>query len=161
MNFPNINVYSRNDEETPPFFDAVPLSNILANKRAVVIGVPAAFNPADAQLMEYESAYSQLIDLGIDEVYCICPNDPDVVEAWKDSLSVTNVEMIADGNNEFATRSNKVWHASEIGFGQRLIRYGKSNRRVFHPVTTSGQYRESCHQDNQSNRSSISSLHFL
>lgn len=154
MNFPNINVYSRNDEETPPFFDAVPLSNILANKRAVVIGVPAAFNPADAQLMEYDSAYSQLIDLGIDEVYCICPNDPDVVEAWKDSLSVTNVEMIADGNNEFATRSNKVWPASEIGFGQRLMRMamvtnngeieyqrwdnGTTENDLYHSTTVSG-----------------------
>lgn len=154
MNFPNINVYSRNDEETPPFFDAVPLSNILANKRAVVIGVPAAFNPADAQLMEYESAYSQLIDLGIDEVYCICPNDPDVVEAWKDSLSVTNVEMIADGNNEFANGSNKVWHASEIGFGQRLMRMamvtnngeieyqrwdkGTTENDLYHSTTVSG-----------------------
>ena len=61
--------------------------------------------------------------LGIDEVYCVSVNDAFVLKRWADSLGVTKVKMLPDGNAAFTTALGMLVKKENLGFGNRSWRY--------------------------------------
>jgi len=104
------------ERETVDFF---------GGKRCVIFGLPGAFTPTctSQQLPSFEVAYPVLRNLGITHVYCISVNDSFVMNAWADSLGVTGVEMIPDGNAMFTGLMNMLVTKNNLGFGLRSWRY--------------------------------------
>lgn len=94
-------------------------------KRVVVFALPGAFTPtcSSRHLPEFDELYDQIIDSGVDEVYCISVNDVFTMSAWFDSLDIENVEMVADGNGEFTRGMGMLCSKNNAGLGMRSWRY--------------------------------------
>ena len=106
-------------------------------KRVVLFALPGAFTPtcSTSHLPGYESAYADILKLGIDDVYCLSVNDAFVMRQWglhqglpedmtPGSLGFQNVKLIPDGAAAFTRGMGMsiVW-SSERGFGERSWRY--------------------------------------
>lgn len=100
-------------------------AEFFANKRVVVFSLPGAFTPtcSNYQLPAYDSLYSEFIDLGIDEVYCVSVNDGFVMNAWAKDLGIQNVKLLPDGNGDFTRCMGMQVEKSNLGFGYRSWRY--------------------------------------
>tara|TARA_R100000005_G_scaffold70391_2_gene38019 strand:+ start:658 stop:1167 length:510 start_codon:yes stop_codon:yes gene_type:complete len=104
------------ERETVDFF---------GGKRCVIFGLPGAFTPTctNEQLPAFEVAYPKIRNLGITHVYCISVNDSFVMNAWAESLGVSLVQMIPDGNGMFTGLMNQLVLKENLGFGYRSWRY--------------------------------------
>ena len=106
-------------------------------KRVVLFALPGAFTPtcSTSHLPGYESAYADILKLGIDDVYCLSVNDAFVMRQWglhqglpedmtPGSLGFQKVKLIPDGAAAFTRGMGMsiVW-SSERGFGERSWRY--------------------------------------
>jgi len=106
-------------------------------KRVVLFSLPGAFTPVCSEFMlpGYDDAYEDMLNLGIDEVYCLSVNDAFVMRQWglsqdleedetPGSLGFKRVKLIPDGVAEFTRGMGMscVW-SSERGFGERSWRY--------------------------------------
>ena len=83
------------------------LSNIMANKKVVIFGVPGAFTPtcSEKHLPGYLNFIDQLRDKNVEDIYCISVNDVFVMKAWLASYPKGNsIKGIADGHAEFAKK---------------------------------------------------------
>lgn len=100
-------------------------SDLFAGKRIALFGLPGAFTPtcSTQQLPKYEELYYQLIDAGIDEVYCTSVNDAFVMHKWAQDLGIKNVKMLPDGNGDLAQALGMLVDKSNLGFGKRSWRY--------------------------------------
>lgn len=98
---------------------------LFENKRVVIFGLPGAFTPtcSSRHLPEYDERYDEIIDAGIDEVYCVSVNDSFTMGAWFDNLGISNVDMIADGSAEFTRAMGMLCTKHNLGFGERSWRY--------------------------------------
>ena len=45
--------------------------------------------------------YDRFKAAGVDEVYCVSPNDGFVMNAWAKDLGIEKVKLLADGNGDF------------------------------------------------------------
>ncbi len=93
--------------------------------KQVVFSLPGAFTPtcSSKQLPNFERLYEEFKSKGIDEIYCISVNDSFVMNAWFDSLKITNVKAIPDGNGHFTRRMGMLINKTHLGFGMRSWRY--------------------------------------
>jgi peroxiredoxin len=100
-------------------------SDLFANRRVALFGVPGAFTPtcSSTHLPGYSMHYSELLELGIDEVYCVSVNDTFVMNAWFNQLGITNVKPIPDGSADFTRQLGMLVKKDNLGFGQRSWRY--------------------------------------
>lgn len=100
-------------------------SELFAGKTVLIFGLPGAFTPtcSNSQLPGYEELYDEFIAAGIDEVYCTSVNDAFVMHCWKQHQGVKKVQMLPDGNGEFAKGLGMLIDKSNIGFGNRSWRY--------------------------------------
>ena len=98
---------------------------LFGNKRSILFSLPGAFTPicSTFQLPLFDSLYSDLRDLGIDEVFCVSVNDPFVMDAWREATSVSDVKLIPDGTAEFTRKMGMLVHKDNLGFGMRSWRY--------------------------------------
>jgi len=119
------------------FISVLTTDDYFKGKRVVLFALPGAFTPtcSTSHLPGYEAAYSDILSLGIDEVYCLSVNDAFVMRQWflhlglpedmtPGSLGFQNVKYIPDGA-AFFTRGmgmSTIW-SSERGFGERSWRY--------------------------------------
>lgn len=104
----------------------VSTQELFADKTAVVFAVPGAFTPTCSakHLPGFIEQAEKLKGKGIDMIACISVNDPFVMEAWaKSSGTDRKVEMLADGNGEFAKAVGQELDASRFGMGTRSQRY--------------------------------------
>ena len=104
------------------------LSDIMANKKVVIFGVPGAFTPtcSEKHLPGFLNLNSKLRSKGIDDIYCISVNDAFVLKAWLSSYSNSNQNVItgiADGNAEFAKELNLLVDYSVNFMGYRCKRF--------------------------------------
>jgi len=129
----------RIDSEDPNPFDwkDVTSESLFKGKRVVLFGLPGAFTPLCSSTMVpgYDEARSELLELGIDEVYCLSVNDAFVMRQWGLNQNLEedktigangfkNLKLIPDGAAQF-TRGmgmSTVW-SSNRGFGERSWRY--------------------------------------
>ena len=93
--------------------------------KQVVFSLPGAFTPtcSSKQLPNFERLYEEFKSKGIDEIYCISVNDSFVMNSWFDSLKITNVKAIPDGNGHFTRRMGMLINKTHLGFGMRSWRY--------------------------------------
>ena len=98
---------------------------LFAGKRVVIFGVLGAFAPicSTSQVPDYEKFYDELIDAGVDEVYCLSMNDTFVMNAWRENLGIKKVKFLPDGNGFFTRQLGKNVFKSNLGFGIRSWRY--------------------------------------
>lgn len=61
------------------------MEQLLANKKVVLFGLPGAFTPncSQAHLPGFIRDYEKYKEKGVDEIICVCTNDPFVCQAWK------------------------------------------------------------------------------
>ena len=95
---------------------------LFLGKRSVIFTVPGAFYPGHATLQDYEAAYDEIRALGVDEVFCVSVNDDHVLKAWGDSLGVTKVKLLPDGNGAFTQGAKAVVAKENEGMGLRAWR---------------------------------------
>jgi len=93
--------------------------------KQLVFSLPGAFTPtcSSKQLPNFERLYDEFTKKGIDNIYCLSVNDSFVMNAWFDSLKITNVKAIPDGNGHFTRRMGMLINKTHLGFGMRAWRY--------------------------------------
>jgi peroxiredoxin len=96
-----------------------------AGKRIAVFSLPGAFTPtcSSKQCPAYDQLYSEILKLGVDEVYCISVNDAFVMFQWAKNLGLKNVKFIPDGSGHFTRRMGMLINKEHLGFGYRSWRY--------------------------------------
>ena len=99
--------------------------DIFKGKRVVLFALPGAFTPtcSTTHLPGYESKYKEILEQDIDEVYCLSVNDSFVMNAWFNSLGITDVKPIADGNGDFTRQMGMLVKKEQVCFGFRSQRY--------------------------------------
>jgi glutaredoxin/glutathione-dependent peroxiredoxin len=104
----------------------VQTADVLGSGRVVLFAVPGAFTPtcSDYHLPSFVIRHDELAAKGVDTVACISVNDPFVMAAWGESQNVGDaVELLADGNGEFAAAVGLEMDGSGFGLGTRSQRY--------------------------------------
>ena len=94
-------------------------------KKVVLFAVPGAFTPtcSEKHLPGYVEHFADFRDRGI-EVMCMSVNDPFVMQAWGQSQHVPDgLQMLADGNGDFARALGLEMDASGYGMGRRSKRF--------------------------------------
>ena len=111
--------------ENPFRWQDVSSDDIFKGKKIVVLGLPGAFTPtcSSKHLPGYVAKYQALIELGIDEVYCLSVNDAFVMYQWGKHLNITNVKMLPDGNGDFTRAMGMLVKKDNVGLGSRSWRY--------------------------------------
>ena len=102
------------------------LSDVMANKKVVIFGIPGAFTPtcSEKHLPSYLNLSNQLKEKKVEDIYCISVNDPFVMKAWLDSYSKIHlIKGIADGNAEFAKEMDLLDNYSGNFMGDRCKRF--------------------------------------
>lgn len=99
---------------------------VFAGKRVALFAVPGAFTPTCSakHLPGFVQKSAELKSAGIDSIACTSVNDIFVMGAWGEQQEVgENVEMLADGNGDFAKDIGLTMDGSGFGMGLRSQRY--------------------------------------
>lgn len=99
--------------------------DIFKGKRVVLFALPGAFTPtcSTTHLPGYEAKYDEILEQDVDEIYCLSVNDSFVMNAWFDSLGISMVQPIADGNADFTRQMGMLVKKEPVCFGYRSQRY--------------------------------------
>jgi peroxiredoxin len=101
-------------------------AELFGGKRVVLFSVPGAFTPTcnAKHLPGYVNAAGQLRAKGIDTLACMAVNDVFVMSAWGKAGNVGDkVQMLADGNGEYARALGLELDARGFGMGMRGQRF--------------------------------------
>lgn len=103
----------------------VPSADYFRGRKVVLFSVPGAFTPTcSAQhLPGFVEHVADFSDKGIDAIACMAVNDVFVMHAWGESADAGGIDMLADGNGEFAAALGLDMDASAFGMGQRSQRF--------------------------------------
>ena len=77
--------------------------SLLAGRRVVMFSCVGAFGPAgaDALMLSYDTHRDALSALGVESIVCVLVNDPWVVEAWRQHLSLGDeLHLLSDAHCE-------------------------------------------------------------
>ena len=105
--------------------DAVSTSAYFAAGKVVLFSVPGAFTPTCSakHLPGFVDNADALFAKGVDAIACMAVNDVFVMSAWGRSAAADRIDMLADGNSEFASALGLELDASAFGMGQRSQRF--------------------------------------
>jgi len=106
--------------------EPVATSDYFAGRKVALFAVPGAFTPTCSakHLPGYVEQAEVIHGKGIDAIACMSVNDVFVMDAWgKQSGAEGKVDMLADGNGEFAKSLGLELDASGFGMGQRAQRF--------------------------------------
>jgi peroxiredoxin len=111
--------------ENPFRWQDVSTDAIFKGKKIVVLALPGAFTPtcSSKHLPGYEAKYQELINQGVDEVYCLGVNDAFVMYQWGKHQNIKHVKMLPDGNGDFTRAMGMLVKKENLGFGSRSWRY--------------------------------------
>ena len=100
-------------------------SEIFGNKKVVLFSVPGAFTPTCSarHLPGFVDLADQILAAGVDTIACVAVNDAFVMNAWGKSADAGSIQMLADGNGEFAAALGLEMDATAFGMGQRSQRF--------------------------------------
>ncbi|RVD89314.1 uncharacterized protein DFL_000327 [Arthrobotrys flagrans] len=93
-------------------------SEVAGLKKAVIVGVPAAFSPACSAT--HVPGYIAHKDIKSTPTYVIAVNDPFVMKAWKESIpgaKESGIRFLADGTGDFAKKMGMTFEKSVGIFG--------------------------------------------
>lgn len=98
---------------------------VFKGKKVALFGMPGAFTgPCHGQHMpSVVQNLAALKSKGVDTVAVTTVNDPFVLGQWQKAIGSDEVELLGDGNAEFASAIGLTFDGSHIGFGTRSQRY--------------------------------------
>ena len=119
--FPDITFYQIT--ESGP--KGIKANEIFKSKKVILVGVPGAFTPtcSDEHLPGYIKLASEFFSNGIEEIYVVSTNDPFIMKSWSDSLNISDLKFISDGNGELRDKTGLITDLSIVGLGKRLSRF--------------------------------------
>src|SRR5450756_521001 len=93
--------------------------------RVVLFAVPGAFTPgcSNTHMPGFVVKFDDLKAKGVDTIACIAVNDSWVMHAWGADQNAGDIQMVADGNAEFAKAMGLEMDGSSFGLGTRSQRY--------------------------------------
>ncbi len=106
--------------------EPVSTDDLFNGKKVVLFSVPGAFTPTCSakHLPGFVNNFDQLKTKGVDTIACMAVNDVFVMKAWGESSKAAGkVEMLADGNGDYARALGLELDASKFGMGQRSKRF--------------------------------------
>ncbi|GAB4130156.1 MAG: peroxiredoxin [Rhodothalassiaceae bacterium] len=106
--------------------EKIETEKLFAGKKAVLFAVPGAFTPTCSakHLPGFVAQADAIRAKGVDLIACVSVNDAFVMNAWgKASNAEGKVEMLADGNGEFARAVGLELDATGFGMGKRAKRF--------------------------------------
>jgi peroxiredoxin len=110
-------------ESGPVDLDTAQLFN---GRRVLLFSVPGAFTPTCnlKHLPGYIAKAAELLAKGIDTIACMAVNDVFVMSAWGKAAGADGkVQMLADGNGDYARALGLDFDASGFGMGVRGKRF--------------------------------------
>ena len=102
------------------------LFQFIENKKVVIFGVPGAFTPtcSEKHLPGFLNLSNQIINKGVDDIFCLSVNDKFVMQSWLLSYPEGNkIKAIADGNADITKALNLVNDMSINYMGLRCSRF--------------------------------------
>ncbi len=115
-------VLSQMSENGP---QAISTSDYFTNRKIVLFSVPGAFTPTCSayHLPGFVENLDEFFSKGVDAVACMSVNDVFVMDAWGKSAGADGIDMLADGNGEFAEALGLELDGRAFGMGQRSQRF--------------------------------------
>lgn len=94
-------------------------------RKIILFAVPGAFTPTcnARHLPGFIDAAETILARGIDAIACVSVNDVFVMEAWSRSVGAERIEMLADGNGDFASAMGMLSDSRPFNMGFRSRRY--------------------------------------
>lgn len=105
---------------------AVSTDELFAGKKVVLVSVPGAFTPtcSASHLPGFLQNAGALRAKGVDTIACMSVNDIHVMHAWGNDQGVGDeIEMLADGNGDYAEALDLVLDGTAFGMGKRGQRF--------------------------------------
>ncbi|GAO48201.1 hypothetical protein G7K_2381-t1 [Saitoella complicata NRRL Y-17804] len=108
--------------------DKISVADLVSKvKKAVIVGVPAAFSPScsSSHIPSYLKAGEEAKKKGIEEVIVVSVNDVFVMKAWKENLTSASdkIRFLADPQGKFTGEIDMLFDASGLLGNQRSKRY--------------------------------------
>ncbi len=130
LNVPEIVFKTRVRDESiggdNPFrWQDVSTNDVFKGKKVVVFALPGAYTPtcSSTHLPGFDEKYQEIIEQGVDEVFCLSVNDAFTMFQWSKHLGVAKVKMLPDGNGDFSRMMGMLVKKENLGFGMRSWRY--------------------------------------
>ncbi len=103
----------------------VSTEEFFAGKKVVLFSVPGAFTPTCSakHLPGFVNHADEILAKGVDSIVCVSVNDVFVMNAWGKGASADKLQMLADGNGDFAKALGLELDARGFGMGQRSQRF--------------------------------------
>ncbi len=103
----------------------VTTADYFAGRKVILFSVPGAFTPTCSayHLPGFVENLEAFSDKGIDAIGCVAVNDVFVMHAWGKSAAAKGIDMLADGNGEFAKALGLEMDGSAFGMGTRSQRF--------------------------------------
>jgi len=100
-------------------------SKYFAGRKVVLFAVPGAFTPTCSayHLPGFVEHITDFSDKGVDSIACMAVNDVFVMHAWGESAHADGIDMLADGNGDFAESLGLNADFSAFGMGNRSHRF--------------------------------------
>jgi peroxiredoxin len=106
--------------------EPVSTDDLFRGKKVVLFSVPGAFTPTCSakHLPGFVNNADLLKAKGVDTIACMAVNDVFVMKAWGESAKAAGkVDMLADGNGDYARALGLELDASKFGMGKRGKRF--------------------------------------
>ncbi len=99
--------------------------DVFMGRKVVLVAVPGAFTPTCHRnhLPGYVQKAQEIKAKGIDAIAVTAVNDVFVMDAWGKASGAEGIELLADGNADFAKAIGLTLDASGNGLGTRSKRY--------------------------------------
>ena len=95
-------------------------------KKTALFAVPGAFTPTCSakHVPSFLAQADALKAKGVDQIACVSVNDAFVMKAWGENTGAGDaIDMLADGNGEFARATGLTLDARGFGLGERTTRF--------------------------------------
>ena len=119
---PNVKVMMATDKGP----EQAETGDVLGGGKVALFSLPGAFTPTcSAQhLPGFVEKAGELKAKGVDKIVCMSVNDAFVMDAWAKSQNAgASVEMLADGNGDFARALGLTMDGTAFGMGERAQRF--------------------------------------
>jgi peroxiredoxin len=100
--------------------------DVLGKGKVALFAVPGAFTPTCSakHLPGFVENYDALKKKGVEKIVCMSVNDAFVMKAWAKAQDAEGkIEMLADGNGDFARALGLTMDAKGFGMGERSKRF--------------------------------------
>ena len=99
--------------------------DLFKGRKVVLVAVPGAFTPTCHRnhLPGYVQKLDEIRTRGVDSILVTSVNDVFVMDAWGKASGAEGIELLADGNGDFAKALGLTMDGSGFGLGTRSQRY--------------------------------------